>query len=278
MDFLDAISPGWVGAIIGFSGILIGTIVAIIVYKISRIKPRLAYQYRASRLISKKGQALPEEVTILFMDKKVEGLVKTHVVFWNSGKSTINGESIVGDDPLRLEFGKKAEILSAHIVAFTRQTNKFTAKINPAASNEVLCSFDYLDEGDGATVEVLNTGEERYPKVLGSIRGIPKGILNCGRISPPPESRVPKFPFRFLKAYSIGVSVIGLLFIAAGLLAPVLDKLSASETETSISTRLAFIIFGLTISAFFSFFLWITRRRFPKSLSIEDTEQQEKKE
>ena len=54
------------------------------------------------------------------------------------------------------------------------------AKISPDSRNQVICTFDYLDIGDGGVLEVLHTDEKRYPRVLGTIRGVPKGVLNWG--------------------------------------------------------------------------------------------------
>jgi hypothetical protein len=221
------------------------------------------------RLIDRTGQALPDQITVLFRKKKVERLTKTHIILWNSGKATVKGENIVGDDPLRLQFDKDAEVLSVRVVTVTRNSIKFAANINPDASNEVLCSFDYLDEQDGATVEVLHTGEERYPEVLGSIRGIPKGLLDWGHIFPSPEPKAFPFPPIGLKIAAIAGLVGSLFFVIFGLFEPLMPAFLTSEPE---APRWVFIVFGLIFIGFFSFFLWITRRRFPKSLSVEDIE------
>lgn len=177
MEFLKALSEGWVGSLIGLIG-LIGLVVTFVLYRASRVGPRPVYQYQALRLIGGAEHELPEEVTVLFGDKKVQRLAKTHIVIWNSGRATLNGKNIVADDPLRLEFSEDSEVLSARLLNFTRQANKFTVNIHPRCPNRVICSFDYLDAGDGAAIELLHTDEKRYPKVQGSIRGVPKGVLN----------------------------------------------------------------------------------------------------
>jgi hypothetical protein len=270
MDFFETMSLGWVQAIIGLGGILIGTFVTILIYKISRVGPRPVYQSRALRLIGRKEQELPKDVKVFFRDKRVKRLTKTHVILWNSGRAHIDGKNIVSIDPPRLEFDKDAEILSAQVVKRTRETNKFTVNINPDAPNELFCNFDYLEAGDGVTVEILHTGAQNYPEVLGSIRGIPKGLEDWGIVFPPPKPRMTNSTVIFLKIYSIIGLALGLLSTAAGLLAPVIDKLLTSKTETPIGARLTFIIFGLIIAIFCSLYLRVTRRRFPKSLSIED--------
>ena len=177
MEFLKALSPSWVGSLIGLLG-LIGLVISFFLYKASRIGPRPAYQYQALRLIGGEEQALPEEVTVLLRDKKVEQLTNTHIILWNSGNATINGENIVANEPLRLEFSKDSEVLNAQVLRFTRTSNKFTVNINPHSPNEVIFSFDYLEAEDGAVIGILHTDRERYPKVWGAIKGVPKGVCS----------------------------------------------------------------------------------------------------
>jgi hypothetical protein len=173
-------SQAWVGILVG---VLAGFLIAFLFYRASRIGPRPSYQLKALRLIAKDERALPEEVEILFKGMSVPQLTKTHVIFWNSGKALLDGKQIVESDPLRLEFDKAARVLRARIAKATRDTNKSEVKINDKSPNEVVCHFDYLDVGDGVVIELLHTAEERYPKVQGTIRGVPKGILNWGYIS-----------------------------------------------------------------------------------------------
>lgn len=269
MEFLEAISPGWVGSLIGLIGV-IGLVTTFLLYRASRVGPRLAYQYQALRLIGREQQALPEEVTILFRHKKVQRLTKTHIILWNSGKATVNGENIVDDEPLRLEFNKGCEVLSARVLRVTRESNKFTANINPHSPNEVICSFDYLDAGDGAVIELLHTDEKRYPKVQGTIRGIPKGVLSWGRTLP---SGKPKdFPLPLitnLRTMLIIGLFVGMFLVVYGFLRPIIPEFLTSEGDWS---RWLLVTFGLIIIAGYSLLLWVSRRRFPKSLLTEDTE------
>jgi len=266
MEFLEAISPGWVGSLIGLIG-LIGLVVTIFLYRASRIGPRPAYKYRALRLIGGEEQALPEEVTVLFIDKKVEQLTKTHIVLWNSGKATIHGENIVADEPLRLEFSKDSEVLNVQVLSFTRKPNKFTVNINARSPNEVICSFDYLDAEDGAVIEILHTDRERYPKVRGAIKGVPKGILNWGRIVT--SSHTLRLRFRTFRIMVIAMLFFGVFFAASGFLKPAIPEFWTKELEWS---RWLYAGLGLLYIFVSSYILWDSRRRFPKSLSIEDIE------
>lgn len=262
MEALKAFfSQGWVGALLG---ILAGLLIALFFYRASRIGPRPSYQLKALRLIAKDERALPEEVEILFKGMSVPRLTKTHIIFWNSGKAMLDGKQIVDVDPLRLEFSKDAQVLRARIAKVTRETNKFKVKINDKSPNEVVCRFDYLDVGDGAVIELLHTDEERYPKVEGTIRGVPKGILNWGHF------RTSRRPPRIIRITLFTMLIVGVAMIVFGLLSLSFPKPSASAEPSPVWAP---VILGLVYISFPLFVLWITRRRFPKSLTIEDIEQ-----
>jgi hypothetical protein len=200
-------------------------------------------------------------VEILFSGMSVPRLTKTHVVFWNSGKAMLDGKQIVDVDPLRLEFSKDAQVLRARIVKATRKTNEFEVKINDKSPNEVICSFDHLNVGDGAVIELLHTDEERYPRVQGGIRGVPKGVLNWGPFRTPRKRRT---------IMSSVMVMMGVAIIVAGVLRPDLREPSASAAQLP---AWGVVILGLAYMSLPLFTLWTNRRRFPKSLTIEDVEQ-----
>ena len=252
MELIEFLSQGWVGSLIGIIGIVIGYIL----YRASLIGPRPVFQYRSLNLIEKEKQALPSDVEIFFRGKKVSRLTKTYIIFWNSGKSTLYGKDIVDDDPLRFSFGKDAEILRARIPKITKKMNKFEARINPKSPNEVIINFDYLDPNDGAVIEILHTSIQRTPECKGTIRGVPKGILNWGRLPYDVLLYEKYLPLRRPMLRKTFLSVASIIIIVGFL---------NREWELVI-LGLFYLIFPLAQ-------LWIYRRRYPKSLSIEDVEE-----
>jgi hypothetical protein len=259
---------GWGGLLIGLSGIIIGTIIALLIYRASRIGPRPVYQVRSLKLIGKEEQALPEEVEIFFKGRTVPRLTKTHVILWNSGNDTLDGGNIVVDDPLRFEYSERAEVLRSRVLKITRDTNKFAANINPNSTNEVICSFDYLEAGDGAIIELLHSAEESYPKVRGAIRGVPKGPLNWGRIS---RGVIGPFKNRIMVLFII---LLGVLFVCLAIIFPMVPKFPESaDLITDTVARWILVLTGLSYVLWPSYKLWINRKRFPKSLAIEDIEE-----
>ena len=255
---------GWGGLLIGVSGIII----ALLIYRASRIGPRPVYIFQTLRLIGKGKQALPEEVQILFKGRNVPQLTRTHIVLWNSGNAMLDGKNIIKEDPLRFEYNGSVEILRASILKVTRDSNKFTTNIDPDSTNKVFCSFDYLEAGDGAVIELLHTGEGSNPEYRGTIRGVPKGLLDRGHIHPSRRQVRPSKKMRnvaMLLMFSAGV-----IMICMGLFLPIIYGFEESFLEgvnwIIVSGGLVYVFFPLLI-------LWSYRRRFPKSLAIEDIEE-----
>jgi hypothetical protein len=271
MEWLATLlSPGWVGSIIS----LIGLVAALIIYRASKVGARPAFQVRGIKLIGSNAE-LPEEVTILFQGRKVPLLAKTEIVFWNSGQALCKGSDVVVEDQIRCDFGNDATVLRVRILKSTRPANKFLALPNPGAANEVLLQFDYLDPGDGATVEVLHTGEKRHPDLRGTIRGVPRGILNLGRIGNNPLAIVLRRPLsRVVRVLPYLVLVLGLGLVVAGLVIP--DSVFGAREPrpprmSASATRTMLIILGVLYLLPLVMF-WKGRRRFPKALHTEEIE------
>ncbi|MDP2720334.1 MAG: hypothetical protein Q8P44_11035 [Dehalococcoidia bacterium] len=268
MQILEVLSdPGWIGILIA----AIGLVVAFLLYKASRIGAQLAFQVRSWKLIEKGEKTLPEDVEILFRGSSISRLMKTHVIFWNSGKAMVSEKSIILDDPLRVVFINGAEVLRVRILTITRKTNKFTTTINPSSPNEVICGFDYLDPGDGVVMEVLHTGKQYYPDIRGTLRGIPKGPMDYGSIPELVNIGLfpPKYTRKILYAGLIMMLIIGGYFLFPTFLSESL-KLEDSplfNDNTNIWFFMILILFNIVCG---SFLLWKTRRQYPSLLVIED--------
>lgn len=147
-------------------------------YWASRPRPRLAYYVEALRLIAKSDAELPSDFEIIAAGRRVERLTKVYVCWWNAGNTAIRGGDIVESDRLRLMFEEGAHILSARVFA-PRLVNGFSVSAGQTG-HEVACSFDYLDPKDGVIVEIVHSGNDPYPTVAGTVRGIRAGLTDCG--------------------------------------------------------------------------------------------------
>jgi len=245
---MSALASGdWVGWVIG----VIAVTLAIVFHFKTRVSTKLAYQWSGRHLVGGSEAALPDEVAISYCGISVPRLSSSQIIFWNCGNTTVRGTDIVKVDPLRI------------------------ARVHAKRQNEALCTFDYLDPGDGARLEILHTGEKGYPELTGSIRGIPKGPSDWGAVD--------RFasPFADLQSVVrlgvIGNAAFGLAVILYAVFVPILQAKHPIalfwplSIEMSKRSRLAMILAGVVYALPGAFVLWVIRRRFPRVL-CEDNE------
>ena len=264
---------GWVGSTISLVGLLLGLlslITAIVIYRAARVGGRLVYQRQGLNIISEGPHELPPEVEILFKGRPVPRLTKTLLVLWNSGTALIRGSDVVSESPIQFVFSDSSEILRLRILKVTRPQIKFDTRLQTEGRNIAVCQFDYLDPGDGAVLEILHTGEERHPRVSGTIRGQPKGLLDAGRILTKFGRFDPLSRLLGRRRILVVMAVLGLCILLFSLLTP--ESLWARPTLTR-DLRWIFGITGTVYAALPGFMLWSHRRRFPKLLIPEDLEE-----
>lgn len=272
---ISFINQGWVGSLIGLIGVMLG-VAGLLFFRAAKAKPRPAYQVDALRLIEKRGNALPDEFSINYKGSPVQRLTKTNLIFWNAGADTLRWSDVVGTDPLRMVFDDEAEILRADIVKSTRDINACNLVADQNDKGKLLLEFDFLDPGDGVSIELLHTSKAPAPSFLGSIRGVPEGILNWGRILKGQGGRPLVLSiFRARKPICIAGIFIGMVFFLFGLLPEsIMCKLSESCTQDDKSdfpryARYIFMLIGLLYAALPASLLWSGRKRFPKTLDFD---------
>jgi len=271
--FLNFLSQNLFGVLIGAIGIVLGIIGITSTIK-SRTRASLSYQDHSLQLIEKSKQLLPKNIEILFDGKPVTRLTKTYMTLWNSGNTTLYGNNIVAEDPLRLEFSKDAQILQAPVIKSNRDANKFISTIRANSPNIVDFNFDYLDPEDGVVVEILHTDIELHPKIQGTIRGIRKGVKYCGYIASYSISRTISGYKLLRRLFNLFYILIGAMSIIIGLNALIPTKAVKSlllwpyRSQGSLGWFL--IIMGTLFIALILVELWFSRRHFPKSLAMRD--------
>lgn len=265
----------WIGWFIGLCAVLLATVF----YFKSKVVAQLSFQWRGRHLVGGAEADLPAEVAITYKGTNVPRLSSAEVIFWNSGNSTVRGLDIVEADPLRIVLSGDAHILRITINAVTREVNAFAATVHPEKPNEAVCSFDFLDKGDGVRLELLHTSKRRKPKIVGTIRGLPSGVHDCGRIARMSlalagftrlQSR------RVIKAFNVGVVTLGFATALVGALGPAVEAVYHTKVHwlpappISTKVRLALVLAGVTYMLPGLFALWTNRRRFPRILSDDD--------
>jgi len=259
---LEILAPGWVGSLIG----ILGVVAAVATYLLTRQRTILAYRTRGVRLLGTTEARLPTDVTVNFRGKPVPRLTRSLVVIWNDGERTIGGSDIVASDPLAVDAGDDAEILSLTIARASRTSIAFSCNLGPT-KNKANLSFEFLDRSDGGVVEVLHTGEQRHMKLTGTIRGMPAGPKSRGKVLPSKSAKLPPF-FRSPRAFGITIVGIGIAFAIFGLLYPFHEQ--SIDQPGRGGLRYALPLAGLLYAGLGCFMLWLMRRRYPRTLHVDE--------
>ncbi len=102
----------------------------------------------------------------------IPNLTVTKVLFWNAGRETIRKQDVVKTDPVVIACNKPGcEILQADIIQANEPANKFEEKVSQDRQ-QVTVTFDYVDHGQGAVIQVCHTGtSDKDIEVRGKIMG-----------------------------------------------------------------------------------------------------------
>ena len=179
------LNQGWVGAIVGIVGTVVG-LVSLLLYRRSQISGVIAYQSEDWSMIGASTSIFPPGAEVRYRGTAVPRITSSIVWVWNAGKKTVRGSDIVERDPLQLRFG--GEILNVRTRTVSREVVNFAVDTPTDSSEEtrrtIYLSFEFLDPGDGAVLEVLHTGSDETPKFTGTIVGLPKGPQHWGSSTP----------------------------------------------------------------------------------------------
>lgn len=265
--FQNYLAPGWVGTLVG----IVSLIAALVMYFKSRQRTGLSFAYRGERLLGATTDGLPAEITMHYRGEVIPRLTRSLLVFWNSGEKTIIDSDIVKGDPLRLAVGNDGEILSISLLRSSRDVNEISIARSADNRSEATIAFSFLDACDGAVIEVLHTSEQRAPQFLGTLRGLPQGIKNLGRITATPAR---KYKSKFLPPVRVLIllaTIAGVIAILTSVLAPV-DEIGFFRNMNSLSPSTGMLTVGVLYFLPGAFLLFISRRRYPPKLHVDDFE------
>jgi hypothetical protein len=172
----EALNQNWLSTTVGLIGLIVGSIGIFLAFSF-RPRPRLAAQVNSLELVGVDDAVLPNEIEFLYRGKKVPKVTLSRIAIWNIGNTTLRGDQIVESDPLRVVMAEGSNLLEVGILNRTREVNGFSTFPRSDRLNEFVCTYDYLDPGDGALIQVIHTGTADV-EFAGTIRGIQKPVLN----------------------------------------------------------------------------------------------------
>lgn len=272
-QLINYLNLSWVGVVITLITFILAIFLTVFLYFKGKQRKGLNYHFKNDLLIDRANTQKPDQIEILFLGKKVDKLYKTLIYIWNSGDQTIKKEELNTKDPLRLRIKNESEILSIKIIKVTRSVTDFST-INSKENTEYKINFDYLDQGDGAVIEVLHNGVIDDLELLGTIMGISK-IKN---IDSKKENKISKilneifilnstFLLNPPRLFGIFILIFGLILAFCAFYLYLNPKTTITpaipDTLGVLIGAIIYIVFGLIT-------ILSNKRQYPKSLEIKE--------
>lgn len=274
MGVISWLNYGWVGSIIGITGVVL----ACIFYIKSIKKKSPCYQYRTNTIVGKKSGDVSKDIEIKFKGKVVESINRTVIAIWNDGNDYLDSKIILEDNPLKISF-KDGEILSHQVKSKT--SDALTAYTKQNKENEISVDFNYLDQKEGFCIEIMHTSESVAPLVSCTIKGIKEGFSNKGKI-------IQSTPIKAYVKLKYMIISLGIVSVINGFISLHLDKMKDQASEDFITKSVDYIkgfkiihsvndlnfngwaqvVTGVIYIAIVIFFILIGRQKTPKSMDV----------
>ena len=129
----------------------------------------------STNYIVKKGKSPIPKLEMKYDGKSIENLSSTIFYIWNCGNEVINAGDLVKMYPLKITCDS-AQILDAQIIKQSDASNAFLIK--KIAPEEIELQFEYIDCGEGVSIQVLHAGKEDKLSLICKIKGGRK-IKDC---------------------------------------------------------------------------------------------------
>lgn len=264
----------YLGLSVGIIGILIGIIASYYFYRKSLKIKEPCWSVRSSNLIQDYSTKV-EQLKILYKDEPVENLTISRVLFWNNGSDTIDGSDIKTANPLKIVGAENVNILDSTIIASNNASSQIKAILNKA-ENSIPIEFDYLDDKQGAVIQIIHTGKTSEDiKVIGDIKGVKK---LQHKFPNPKWARIIKsakitslIPAKYVAVFSV---LLGIIYIVGSVISfmypdsPFLIRQATVQTDsrTSQTINLVFLSFMGFLTAILGIYLWRMVSVAPKGL------------
>lgn len=194
MDMRDLANYG--GLLIG----ILGIILSFYLYKKGQETKSPRCFYKTYKNISKLADENDSKIKIFYDQKEVTRVFTTYVWIWNNGKKPINKSDIPSQSNITITLSDdefSPEILDYQIIKTSRDAINFSVSRNSETSLKI--AFDFLDQDDGAILEIQHKGSGETELVIdGIILGAPDGVKLM-------ESKKKKSTFGRIISYGISL-------------------------------------------------------------------------
>lgn len=253
----------------GFVVGILGLLVAVFTWLLSRRYKRMYFMVRSFNLVNKKRSTVPS-LSVSFSGRPVDALTISKVAIWNSGTDAILNRDIPSSERIRIQCVNGADILECSIIQVSSPS--CNCRIDGLSNNSQALLFDFLDPDDGLVLQVAHTGSSSRNIVI-------KGqIIGNGRI-------MEKQPFSWLRLSSLIrlkkwqlsrgkvaflVALMGLTLILAPMVDEIFIRLLSDYQIFSDQKKVITFLSGASGAMYllFAWALWASRP--PRGLSSFD--------
>lgn len=287
------------GFVLGVIG-LVSIPLSVALSRRSRQTPDLRVARDFDEVVPEGDWLLRGGLVITFDGKPLDRVSRTYFAIWNHRGDTVRGSEVLVADPLRVEVAEGDAVLQARVVASSR--SQIGVDVTPKGRTADV-TFDFMDAGDGAVIEVLHYGKEPA-NLVGTIPGARLSGARRATLSPNGRRRLRLSPVRRLfdgrrvvpgitlvtgvVGYALICVYYGFRLVAAGSSQP-LDAqefdLETLEGQRSFAAEVGragtggpldltmFLVTGLTVLfAVAMISILIVRTAVPRSIVAEDTD------
>jgi hypothetical protein len=180
--------------LLGIGGILIGGLFSLYFYRKSLPIREPRWAIRSNTLVQGNFSKFTD-VTVRYKKQPVNTLTVSKIIFWNAGYTTIERNNIAAANPLRIQAKNGVEILDVKILSVNNSPSLLES-VSAKDKKATLITFDYLDKGHGALIQVIHTGASSSDlEIVGDIKGgkAPKPIKNLSFVDQMIQSLFPGF-------------------------------------------------------------------------------------
>lgn len=241
-------------SIIGYGIGVIGIVYSIYTNYINGKRYWFAYMSETIDAIDDFGHP---EISIYYRKRKIKRLKFTRISFCNKGNQVIDKSDVAKEININFSKGK---IYSSYIQKTTCQ--EIGVKLTKH-DRSIVVSFEYLNPNDGFIVLILHDAEPRIPNIDATVKGFPKGLVRWGfsinfldflrDIFNDPRKKW----FRILQIYL--PLLTGILYLAYAVYKIKFQGL-----------RISTIVAGLILIVWSLSLLYVSRKRFPDNLSLDN--------